>query len=60
MDSVHVLPLNDLVEHETDDACICGPTLGTDRPDGTQHCSCGCSDGNAGVVWVHHALDGRD
>lgn len=48
----HVLPVNDLLAHETDDAeggCVCGPTTEpVEREDGS-------------MAWliVHHALDGR-
>jgi hypothetical protein len=54
------MPRGDLVEHETDEACACGPTLNTERPAGTAPCACGCTDGTAGVAWIHHSLDGRE
>lgn len=49
--NVHVVPLNDLVEHVTDsDDCVCGP-----RSDPVE-----CEDGSLGWVVVHHSLDGRE
>lgn len=51
-DYVHVMPINDLVEHELDDDgdCPCGPEAQpVERKDGT-----------IGWVYVHNALDGRD
>jgi hypothetical protein len=47
----HVLPLNDLIEHEAQPNCVCGPAPDT-RPD----------DEDPSVihfVFRHHALDGR-
>jgi hypothetical protein len=44
--SIHVLPRNDLIEHERPgDDCVCGPDVKF-AEDGI-------------VVIVHHALDGR-
>lgn len=46
---VHVLPVNDLIAHESD-ACPCGPTTeAVNRPDGS-----------IGWVITHHSLDGRE
>ena len=46
MNDVHVLPVDDLIEHdETEDLCICGPTV-TLEP--------------GGRMVVHHSLDGRE
>lgn len=44
---IHVYPLDDLVEHNTNDpeSCICGPTL--EPVDG-------------GTLIRHHSLDGRE
>lgn len=43
---VHVYPIDDLVEHDTDgDDCVCGPD--TEFVDG-------------GAVITHHSLDGRE
>lgn len=48
---VHVLPNNDLIEHEDEgDDCPCGPTL---EP-------VPCVDGSMGWVVTHHSLDGRE
>lgn len=51
MSAVHVFPVNDLVEHDTDGGdCICGPeTEPVARDDGT-----------FGYVVTHHSLDGRE
>lgn len=46
---VHVMPVNDIVEHEDDD-CICGP-----RTDAVP-----CDDGSYGWVIVHESLDRRE
>jgi hypothetical protein len=49
MSEQHVVPVNDLVDHEVED-CICGPrTECVERPDGS-----------IGFVVVHHSLDGRE
>lgn len=48
----HVIPQNDLIEHDTStiDGCICGPTCElVDR-----------SDGSFGWLVVHNSLDGRE
>lgn len=52
MSSVHVYPLGDLVEHDTEhgEACVCGPTQRPVKRD----------DGSVGWVIVHHSLDGRE
>lgn len=51
-DVVHVLPPNDLVLHEPDDDCVCGPASRIVEG----HDDCDHAD-----IWihVHHALDGR-
>lgn len=50
-DTVHVYPINDLVDHETEgDDCICAPRDEAVRRD----------DGSVGWVSVHHSLDGRE
>ena len=50
-DAVHVYPLGDLIEHETEgDDCVCGPTVERVERD----------DGADGWVVVHHSLDGRE
>lgn len=49
--TVHVYPVRDLIDHETDgDNCACGVTT---EP-------VPCDDGNYGWVIVHHSLDGRE
>lgn len=47
-DTIHVLPLDDLIEHDSDhsDECICGPD--TTYVEG------------GGKVITHHSLDGRE
>ncbi|RKR92794.1 hypothetical protein BDK92_7276 [Micromonospora pisi] len=50
MADVHVMPVGDLVAHDRDAACVCGPTT---EPVPT-------SDGRIGWVIVHHSLDGRE
>lgn len=50
-ESIHVIPVNDLVAHDTDGGdCICGPdTEPVERDDGS-------------IAWLvsHHSLDGRE
>lgn len=47
----HVLPNNDLIEHEDEtDNCPCGPTV---EPVIAE-------DGSCGWVITHHSLDGRE
>lgn len=48
--SQHVVPVGDLIEHETTDECPCGP-----RSDEVER-----DDGSYGWVVVHHSLDGRE
>ena len=51
MATVHVFPVNDTIEHDTDtDDCVCGPTAEPVIDD----------DGSCGWVIVHHSLDGRE
>jgi hypothetical protein len=46
MTTVHVIPTDDLIEHETDgDDCVCGPTI--EMTEG-------------GWLVTHHSLDGRE
>lgn len=50
-DTVHVFPVNDLVEHDTDGGdCVCGPTAEPVPRD----------DGSFGWLVTHHSLDGRE
>jgi len=49
--TVHVLPVNDLIEHsEVDTDCLCGPTAEPVFD----------ADGACGWVITHHSLDGRE
>jgi hypothetical protein len=50
-DTIHTVPVNDIVEHLTDgEDCPCGPeTIPVER-----------DDGSLGFQLVHHALDGRE
>lgn len=51
-DHVHVLPVNDLIEHDDEhqENCVCGPSVeAVHRPDGSN-----------GWLYVHNALDGRE
>ena len=51
MTTVHVLPINDLIEHEDQgDGCACGPSSEPIKRD----------DGSVGWVITHHSLDGRE
>lgn len=50
-DTVHVYPVNDLIEHDTEtDDCLCGPNSEAVPDD----------DGGFGWVIVHNSLDGRE
>lgn len=51
-DYVHIMPINDLVEHEWDDDgnCPCGPEVQPVKRE----------DGSIGWCYIHSALDGRD
>jgi hypothetical protein len=46
MSTIHVVPVNDLVEHEDSEDCVCGPDVEFVEPHG----------------WLvsHHSLDGRE
>jgi hypothetical protein len=49
--TIHVEPINDLIEHDTTGApCVCGPK---ERP--VKH-----DDGSVGWVVTHNSLDGRE
>lgn len=51
MTTVHVFPVDDLVEHDTDGGdCVCGPTTEPVER----------NDGSMGWLVVHHSLDGRE
>lgn len=50
MADVHTVPVNDLIEHETSEDCVCGPEIiPVER-----------EDGSIGYVASHHSLDGRE
>lgn len=49
MSAVHVVPVNDLIEHPDND-CPCGPDV---EPVFRE-------DGSNGWLIVHHSLDGRE
>ena len=48
--SLHILPRNDLIEHETTEDCPCGITTEPVERE----------DGSMGWLHVHHSLDGRE
>ncbi|AAR89783.1 hypothetical protein PBI_PATTYP_66 [Mycobacterium phage PattyP] len=49
--TVHVLPVDDLIEHEDiGDDCVCGPEIEPVFD----------ADGACGWVITHHSLDGRE
>lgn len=52
MTDLHVVPVGDLVEHDTSvgGQCACGPTGQPVKAD----------DGSVGWIAVHHSLDGRE
>lgn len=51
LSTVHVVPVGDLIEHDTDGGdCLCGPST-EPVPD---------EDGSVGWVVVHHSLDSRE
>lgn len=49
-DTVHVLPLDDLIVHEFGEDCPCGPRVQVEQ----RAASCD------GYLIVHHALDNRE
>lgn len=50
-DTVHVYPVNDLVEHEIEGQdCVCGPEVEPVERE----------DGSFGWLVKHHSLDGRE
>jgi hypothetical protein len=49
---VHILPVDDLIEHEWDDDCVCGPDFELRMADFEE-------DACDGHIYTHHALDGR-
>jgi len=53
MTTIHTVPRNDIVEHDTstnEPDCVCGPTVNAvPQPDGSM-----------GWQIIHHSLDGRE
>ena len=49
-DDVHVVPLDDIVDHQPDEDCVCGP-----RAEPVPR-----ADGSIAWMHVHHSLDGRE
>lgn len=49
MERWHIIPLNDLIEHEDED-CVCGPEVEPLVQD----------DGSIDWLISHHSLDGRE
>jgi hypothetical protein len=49
MNEVHVVPIEDVIDHEPTD-CVCSPSTEPVRRD----------DGSYGWLIVHHSLDGRE
>lgn len=51
-DTIHVIPVNDLIEHDTsgEQPCVCGPDTEAVMRD----------DGSNGWLVTHHSLDGRE
>lgn len=47
---IHHVPIEDLIEHELDEMCVCGPT-----PDRGLRIM-----GRLDWVFTHHSLDGRE
>lgn len=50
MTEVHIVPLEDLMEHELDEGCFCGADF----------IPVDCDDGSINWVYQHHSLDGRE
>lgn len=48
--TLHVRPINDLLEHEPAEDCVCGPAVQAVARD----------DGSTGWLVVHNSLDGRE
>ena len=46
---VHVMPIDDVIEHESNEDCVCGPRVQrVDTPEGD------------GWLFTHHSADGRE
>lgn len=48
----HVLPSDDIIEHEVSHECVCGPLIDTGEDENGPYPD--------GPVIVHHSLDGRE
>jgi len=48
--SLHVIPMNDAIEHEASEDCICGPECQPIQRE----------DGSYGWLYRHHSLDSRE
>jgi len=46
----HVIPANDVIEHESEPDCACAPQCEPVKRD----------DGSVGWLYIHHSLDGRE
>ena len=49
-EAIHTIPVNDLIEHDCEGDCICGPEVIPVPRD----------DGSMGWLISHHSLDGRE
>ena len=49
-DDLHVTPIDDIVQHEQSDDCVCMPSPEAIKRD----------DGSVGWMHTHHSLDGRE
>lgn len=50
IDDVHILPINDLIEHDENSECVCGPSSEPVKRE----------DGSVGWVISHNSLDNRE
>lgn len=50
LNSCHIVPIADAIDHSPSDACVCGPTADPVNR----------KDGSIGWVLTHHSLDGRE
>lgn len=46
----HIIPVNDLIEHDTDEYCVCQPEVEILTTYGTPD----------QYIYIHHSLDGRE
>ncbi len=51
--TLHVLPVNDIIEHEEDFNCVCGPDVQFNNPETGEFY-------DDGPIVKHHSLDGRE